>query len=88
MKGADIVLRPHELGDRRVRDLACLEFRVHAVSIRLKAELVIDDDPVRDVSPDEKVIALPPLFMVEATRAHMPVGEQPPIRFCHRIGLP
>ena len=36
---AVIVLRPHELRDRRVRDLARLEFRVYAVSSRLKAEL-------------------------------------------------
>jgi len=36
---AVIVVRPHELRDRRVRDLACLEFRVYAVSTRLKAEL-------------------------------------------------
>ena len=34
-----IVLRPTELRDRRVRDWACLEFRVYAVPGRLKAEL-------------------------------------------------
>jgi len=36
---AVIVVRPHELRDRRVRDVACFEFRVYAVSSRLKAEL-------------------------------------------------
>jgi len=65
-----------------------LEFRVYAVSIRLKAEFVIDDHPVRNISPDEKMIALPPLFMVEATRGHRPVGEQPAIRFRQCIGPP
>jgi len=36
---AVIVVRPHELRDRRIRDLVCLEFRVYVVSSRLKAEL-------------------------------------------------
>ena len=34
-----IAVRPHEPRDRRIRDLVCLEFRVYAVSTRLKAEL-------------------------------------------------